>query len=125
MEEGGKQLFKLNYEMDDIIRDMVEFQKSMGVEYDAHENIQLSEKGMLAIEAERKKKGKDKDKNKDLEEVKEEDDDEKDEEEEKKEDIEPKARPGPGQKRIIAPYWDLSGRPEQMSHQQMQDEIKE
>ena len=36
MDEGGKQLFKINYELDEAIRDMVEFQQSMGIECDAH-----------------------------------------------------------------------------------------
>ena len=37
MEEGGKQLFSLNYEMDKVIRDMMEFQKEMGIEPDSYD----------------------------------------------------------------------------------------
>ena len=107
--------------MDDAIRDMIEFQKSMGIECDAHENTNLSEHGMLAIEAERKKRNK-KDGD-ELEEIKEDEEEEKKGEDDEAEE-EPVARPGPGQKRIIAPYWDLSGKPEDMPHQQMQDEIQ-
>ena len=71
---------------------MMEFQKEMGIEPDTYDQVNISEKGMLAIEAERKKRGIDKNKN--LEDV-EEGDEEEDDDEEKKEE-EPVAKPGPG-----------------------------
>ena len=78
--------------MDNDIKEMMEFSKEMGIEVDSYEKANLSERGMLAIKAERKKRGKDKGES--LEDVEEDDDEEEDEEEKKDDKF--KAKPGPG-----------------------------